>query len=132
PESVRPQPEEVARFGRQNPDGGADKINREADAGSEKRDDGQGEQHPDENEPGEIALDLVGLADEGDGGTDRGNVQDRAAFAPGRGFIPAEQDEDGERLSQDQRGEGDRATSWPAEEIPVMRDQQDDTSADQQ
>jgi hypothetical protein len=130
PQVVRPRPEERPAFRGENPHGGADKINREAEACPEQIDDGQREQHPDENEPGEVALDLVGLADERDRGADGRDVQDRGGFAPGCGFIAAQQDEDGERLAQDQRCERNRATNRPAEEIPVVGDEQDDPGAD--
>ena len=90
------------------------------------------QQHPDEDEPGEVALDLVGLADERDRGPDRGDIQDRGALPPGRRFVPAQQDKNGKRLAEDQGRKGDGAANGPAEEIPVMRDEQNDSGADQQ
>ena len=75
-------------------------------------------------------MELVGLADKRDGGTDGGDVEDRSAFAPRRGFIPARQDEDCERVAQKQRRKCDRTSDRSAEEIPVVGHEEDDTGAD--
>lgn len=79
-----------------------------------------------------VSLDLIGLADQGDARADRRHVQDGSAFAPRRGIVSPEENEDGERLAQDQRGKGDRAPRGTTEKIPIMSDEEDNPGADQQ
>ena len=122
--------EEIAVLRRENPHGGPDKIRGHADTGSEQINERQGEKHPDKDEAREVALDLISLAHECDRGADCGDIKDRRGLAPRCRFISAQENENAECLTQDQRRESDRATDRPAKKIPVVRDEQDHTGAD--
>src|SRR5205085_7434337 len=132
PEVVRPKAQDIAVPGRHDPDGRADKPGREPNAALEKINRRQREHHPGENEPREIALDLVGLADQRDSSADAGDIQNRRALPPGRGTASAPQNENPKRDAERQRREGNRAADWPAEKIPIMRDEKDNPGSDQQ
>src|SRR2546423_6383340 len=124
--------EEIAALRRENPNGRADKISGQADAGLKDVNNRRRQKHPSQNESREVALDLIGLAHERDRSADGSDVQDRRALAPRRRFISARQNESAERLTQNQRRESDSASDRPAEKIPVVRDQQNNARADEQ
>src|SRR2546423_17729 len=111
--------EEIAALRRENPNGRADKMSGQADAGLKDVNDRQREKHPNKDEAREVALDLIGLAHERDRRADGSDVQDRRALAPRCGFISARQNENAGRLTKKQRRGSESASDRPAEKIPV-------------
>src|SRR4051812_41244508 len=122
----------IAVLRRNNPDRGADKISGEPDTRLKQINDGQREDHPDQDEPREVALDLVDLANERNRRPDGSDVENGGGFAPCSRLAAPQEDENRERLAEDQRRKRDPATDRPAKEIPVMRDQQNNAGADKQ
>src|SRR4051794_12425558 len=109
--------EKIAVFRRNNPNRDADEIGGETDARLKKINNRQGQDHPDQNEAGEVALDLVGLTDECDRGADGRDVEDRGGLTPPGRSASADQNENSEGLAQDQRRERDRAPNGTAQKI---------------
>ena len=92
---------------------------------------GGGEQQPAAAEVVERAVEVVGLADEGEGGADGEEVGGPEAFVPGSGFDAAGGDPEGESSGDGEGENGEEGAGRAAEFVPVVGEDEDDAEEDE-
>ena len=108
-----------------------DQVEGRGRTGPHEIDDGNGQQHPGQEKPADVAREMIGLRDQGHSRPDGQKQQASRPFAPGSGRNGSQQHPAGRCLGAQQDREGDSSAERPRKFLPIVCQDQNDPETDQ-